>query len=204
MRKPFKRCQLQPLKWYACEKENVFKLFNNTSKTFQDKLNQKIYTNAIKLIASSFDDLDEKLNEKIYDSIKNLRDLDKLVKIAKLIDELQLTKSVKDSNLFELFIRSNDIYQFEELWAKIDKNIRENGLDGQVLLASDLINFKEATDATKALVKINVSGRLELILALRSEFMDWINEYSIDELINYFLYTKDDFIRDFNIQLEDK
>lgn len=204
MRKPFKKWQLQPLKWYACEKENVFKLFNNTSKTFQDKLNQKIYTNAIKLIASSFDDLDEKLNEKIYDSIKNLRDLDKLVKIAKLIDELQLTKSVKDSTLFEWFIRSNDIYQFEELWAKIDKNIRENGLNGQVFLASDLINFKEATDATKALVKINVLDRLELILALRSEFIDWINEYSIDELISYFLYTKDDFIRDFNIQLEDK
>ncbi|CRH47388.1 Uncharacterised protein [Chlamydia trachomatis] len=41
-----------------------------------------------------------------------------------------------------------------------------------MFLASDLINFKEATDATKALLKINVSGRLELILALRSEFMD--------------------------------
>ncbi|ENY69127.1 Hypothetical protein MAU_1680 [Metamycoplasma auris 15026] len=197
MKKLFKKKHIKWLQAYEDSKNiNVYRMFNNKARSFKVAKEQEIYVELIKNIVSSLEDFDEDFIQLIYDELKVSKNLNWISKIAKMTEELRLTSDIKKCTLFDLFIKNNSIFTIQEIWTSVDTELKEKGILGNVLLASDLVTFNHELKDKDTLVQINSLGRLELISSLRHDLMDWIAGSKIQDLILCYSYSKDDFVND--------
>ncbi|MBT1318959.1 hypothetical protein FCL55_00965 [Mycoplasma bovis] len=197
MKNYFNIDNISHLKQYApvvITNEELENNFNSIANSYEDELDKLAYVELIKQITKNMTHLEDYINKNIYKSIYHEDDLDKLAGYYKLSENLIDDDSYEANDLGENFLNNENIYKVDDLWEKVDYDLKIKGMEANIYLANDLLSMHEDIEW----VKLNAHERAEAIEDINKEFEDWFSRQDLEKYLS--AYDKDDFIDEFKLE----
>ncbi len=176
--------------------EMVENHFESMANSYEDELDKLAYVELIKQITKNMTHLEDDINKNIYKSIHQENDLDKLARYYKLSENLIDDDSYEANDLWEDFLNEENIHKVDDLWEKVDYDLKINGMEANIYLANDLLSMHEDIEWAK----LNAYERANEIRDIHKEFEDWISRQDLENYLSS--YDKDDFIDEFELEEE--
>ncbi len=168
--------------------------FNSIANSYEKELDKLAYVELIKQITKNMTHLEDYINKNIYKSIHQENDLNKLAGYYKLSENLIDDDSYEVNDLGEDFLNKENIHKVDDLWEKVDYDLKTNGMKANIYLASDLLQM----DKNIEWAKLNAHERAKAIRDIHKEFEDWISRQDLENYLSS--YDKDDFIDEFKLE----
>ncbi|UUM25883.1 hypothetical protein NQV05_01935 [Mycoplasmopsis agalactiae] len=178
--------------------ENHFEYMANS---YEDELDKLAYIELIKKTTENMTYITDDINKEIYKSIYKEEDLDKLAGYYKLSEDLANGEAYEeDSELWNKFWIDENIHVRTDLWEQVDRDLKTNGINANLYLASDLLWMPNDVEW----VRINAYERAVEINNINKEFENWLASQDLEKCT--VPYDKEEFIYDFKLekQLEEK
>ncbi|MCE6061643.1 hypothetical protein J8A71_01885 [Mycoplasmopsis agalactiae] len=169
--------------------------------SYEDELDKLAYIELIKKTTENMTYITDDINKEIYKSIYQEEDLDKLAGYYKLSEDLANGEAYEeDSELWNKFWIDENIHVRTDLWEQVDRDLKTNGIDANLYLASDLLWMPNDVEW----VRINAYERAVEINNINKEFENWLSDQDLENCLSS--YDKEEFIYDFKLekQLEEK